>query len=265
MDRFNKLFVGVVLAVGLLCVGFATTGTADNNTVFLLSTQGGVVFDAPWDYVKAGYSPELNLNDITVECWVNPVAIDPRTGLPPGRMELVGRSWSVPYALWRWETGTVNFMVFFPSVGGIQPKQITSTSVVPPGVWTHVAGTYSSSTGELKIYVNGVLEGTNNISTHTDITSLVPFVEVTDLTIGTTAWDYPFLNIFFGLMDEIRISNVARDPSEFLTRDGEYAQGYDNGYDDGYADGLAVNNAALLDMLPPGIRKNVEKQQGFAK
>lgn len=39
---------------------------------------------------------------------------------------------------------------------------------------------------------------------------------------------------------------------------------YDLGHAEGYADGLNVTHGELLDMLPPGIRKNVEKQQGFA-
>lgn len=269
MNRFGKLFIGVVLSVGILCVGFAATGTADNNTVFLLGAKDSLSFAAPWDYIRTGYYPELNTSELTVECWVNPVAIDPRNGLPLGRADLVSRQWSFPYALWRWDTGTVNFMVFDDSAN---PYQITSTSVIPAGVWTHVAGTYSSTTGELKIYVNGVLEGTNSIGAGKNL-----FGAATELYIGTTIGG---VNEFFGLMDEVRISNVSREPGELLTRDGEYAEGYDAGETAGYNTGFAAGEAAhandynngyaagqadLLDILPPGIRKNVEAQRGFAK
>ncbi len=41
-------------------------------------------------------------------------------------------------------------------------NQVASTTVIQAGVWYHVAGSWDA-TGGLRIYVNGMLESTNNV------------------------------------------------------------------------------------------------------
>ncbi|MCE6995373.1 DNRLRE domain-containing protein [Saccharothrix sp. S26] len=50
-------------------------------------------------------------------------------------------------------------VVVAPAAAGAQPVSLTSTEVAGPADWTHLVVTYEQSTGELRLYVNGVLSG----------------------------------------------------------------------------------------------------------
>ena len=79
--------------------------------------------------------------------------------------------------------------------------------------WTHVAGTLDDATGDLRLYLNGTLAAE-------DVTSVRPFAELDanfnpGLGIGNTQFA-THRQYFDGLIDEVRISDVALNPSEFL-------------------------------------------------
>jgi hypothetical protein len=82
--------------------------------------------------------------------------------------------------------------------------------------WTHLAGTLDDATGAMRLYVNGVLAASTT-------TSIRPFADLDPtgspgLGIGGLQSDNPFLNktYFNGLIDEVRISDVALPPSSLL-------------------------------------------------
>lgn len=91
--------------------------------------------------------------------------------------------------------------------------KLTSPNPVPTGVFIHVAGTLDDATGEQKIFVNGV-------EVASQITSIRPFgpLEVPfnpGIGIGNVQDDFN-LESFGGIIDEVRISDIALSPSEFL-------------------------------------------------
>jgi hypothetical protein len=84
------------------------------------------------------------------------------------------------------------------------------TTTVPNNTWIHVAGTLDDATGNMDLYVNGTLQSSIN-------TSIRPF----ELLFGAN----PGIGVgalqdggeyFHGMIDEVRISNTALTPSQFL-------------------------------------------------
>ena len=83
---------------------------------------------------------------------------------------------------------------------------ITSTSAINSGIWTHVAVTRSKSSGQLKIYINGVLEASAIVSNTNSLTT-------------SQGWYMGFINggfsgAFEGSLDDVRIWNTVRSDSE---------------------------------------------------
>jgi hypothetical protein len=107
-------------------------------------------------------------------------------------------------------TGAVRFAITTSGNGAEQ--QITGSSALPTGVWTHVAVTKSGNTGTL--YVNGSVVGTNNAMT------------LSPSSLGSTNQNWlgrsqysadPYLN---GRIDDFRIYNRALSASEVQSLSG---------------------------------------------
>jgi hypothetical protein len=81
---------------------------------------------------------------------------------------------------------------------------IQSTTSINTGTWTHVAATWNGSTGEMKIYINGVLEATGTGAT--GIRSAPPNIRIGSIQTG--------IQYFNGSIDELRIWNVVRSQSD---------------------------------------------------
>jgi len=82
---------------------------------------------------------------------------------------------------------------------------LQSNSKVTTGVWVHVAATRDRAAGEAHVFVNGVDE--NSVTT----TQKGSLTDQPTLLLGCTLNDQ---NHFIGLMDEVRVWNVARTESE---------------------------------------------------
>jgi hypothetical protein len=84
-----------------------------------------------------------------------------------------------------------------------------------PGLnqWIHVAGTLNDGTGALAIYVNGVL-GASTVTTERPLAMLDPTANP-GLSIGNVP-SSNYFEYFNGLIDEVRISDKALAPSQFL-------------------------------------------------
>ncbi len=80
------------------------------------------------------------------------------------------------------------------------------------GKWVHVAGALDGTTGTMSLYIDGSLVATN-------VTSIRPYAALTGpnpgLGIGNTQ-SANYSEYFPGLIDEVRISNQALSPSQFL-------------------------------------------------
>jgi hypothetical protein len=115
-------------------------------------------------YIQIADSTSLKPTDVTVEAWVRlDVEVTPNAG-NPGLQYIVFKKNTRNYnfegytLLKNRVSGQDIFSFAIASAGGGQ-IHADSTTVPQVGVWYHVAGTYDSSSGYLKLYVNGVQEG----------------------------------------------------------------------------------------------------------
>jgi glucose/arabinose dehydrogenase/PKD repeat protein len=169
--------------------------------------NGGNIANATWaasgKYAKAltfnGTSSRVTINDspsldlttaMTLEAWVSPTAAG-------GWRDIVYKGQNDIYYL---ESSS---SLGTPAVGGtFTPSSLLAPSVLPIGVWSHVAATYDGTT--LRLFVNGA-EAASRPQTGSIATSTGA------LTIGSDALYGQF---FQGLIDEVRIWSVARSASQ---------------------------------------------------
>ncbi|MDG6005576.1 MAG: hypothetical protein E3K29_06965, partial [Candidatus Brocadia sp.] len=78
------------------------------------------------------------------------------------------------------------------------------------GKWYHVTGTYTKTTGEQKLYVNGQLVNTQN---HPAGNTVVPLTYYSDMRIGHSRTDNGYFN---GVIDDVRIYNRALSNQEVI-------------------------------------------------
>jgi glucose/arabinose dehydrogenase len=154
-----------------------------------------VSFDGVNDLVSVADAATLDLTTgMTMEAWVNPGAL---SGWRSVAIKAIPAG--LAYALYAHDSaprpaGTIN-------TGGPDQSAI-GTAALPLNTWTHLAMTFGA--GTLRLYVNGVLVGTQTVA-GTLRTSADP------LTIGGNAvWS----EWFTGLIDEVRIYNRALTQGE---------------------------------------------------
>lgn len=136
---------------------------------------------------------------ITIEAWVYPYHLSGATQ----RMVLDKPYYSWNYPFYQYNMAVNDEGTLFASVvtGGDLHTMEHGNYTVPLNEWTHLAWTYDGSS--FTTFINGQFNETSNAS------GFIPGFE-TDLTIGVRGaleWQYGF---FDGLIDEIRIWDVAR-------------------------------------------------------
>jgi len=180
--------------------------------------DGSLDFDGSNDVIKAEDSTSIDsmTDAITISAWINKGAY--ATGHRYGK--IVNRPLSSvtnPWNVWSLnmddtlgDNPNIQFQI---STGSPSPVNLESTSTVTTGAWIYVVATYDGST--MRIYFNSVDEA----QTSTSIT-----LGTTDVDLQIGNWDLSSDNRFFGILDEIRISNVSRDAYWIAT---EYNNQYD--------------------------------------
>jgi hypothetical protein len=159
---------------------------------------GALDFDGGDDYVQVSDDASLDFADeFTLSAWVKPAIVDVH-----GRIIYRYDSQSayfltlVPTAAGRW--------AFYVRVGGVTIN--IQSDVTPAGnVWSHLLAT-RNSLGELKLYVNGLLQ--SDIKTHAGAID-----SSGDLFFGV---DYVLNADFTGDIDEVRIYDRALSDAEVL-------------------------------------------------
>lgn len=164
---------------------------------YSLSFDGG-------DRVIVPDSPSLNPSQITVETWINLRRLTPVGNW--GNLFLICKGndrMQGSYYLSQNGYDVKQFHFYLGANGIDQVYAHTPDLNLETNRWYHVAGTYDGS--NLKIYVDGVLQGTTpaNISIGNTGSLSIGYHNMTD-------WEY-FVD---GIMDEIRIWNVARTQNE---------------------------------------------------
>ncbi|MBN1632976.1 MAG: T9SS type A sorting domain-containing protein [Ignavibacteria bacterium] len=145
-------------------------------------------------YIAAPNTAAFNITgSFTLECWVNPVNV-----VTPSFQILIQKrngSASAGYTLYL-SNGKV-------CVRTNSSTRLTGTTVIPNGVWSHVAATYNSSTNVFTVYVNGNPDGTVTTA------GAAPNADTDSLRLGVG-----FNSPYAGLMDEARISDYEKTPQE---------------------------------------------------
>jgi hypothetical protein len=113
-----------------------------------------------------------------------------------------------PYSL-----GVSNGNIDFNITNASNVKTTVSTAVPVYNQWIFVAGTLDNATGDMDLYVNNVLDA-STVTTNRPYGALQAG-QNPGLGIGNTE-DANYYEYFDGLIDEVRISNVALTPSQFL-------------------------------------------------
>ncbi|GIF62259.1 hypothetical protein Ais01nite_02940 [Asanoa ishikariensis] len=93
-------------------------------------------------------------------------------------------------------TGKWQFIVTDEDVTGSPGASVSSLSTADEGVWTHVVGVYDASRKQIRIYVNGALEGTQSVA-FTPMAAAGPFL------VGRTLWRDQLTDQWVGAIDGI--------------------------------------------------------------
>ena len=156
-------------------------------------------FDGTDDYLGGPASLDTS-KSFSVAAWVK---LDSKG---TGDRTAVSQMGTITHAFYlQYDRAQDRWRVEMPNADAASPtwQKATSTSVPQTGVWTHLAATYDAQVGELKLYVNGVLEAT--------ATGVVSFPASGELRIGK-AFDY-----WHGAIDEVSLWNRVISPAEVLS------------------------------------------------
>ncbi len=194
---------------------------------------GGLRFDGVNDYVNAGNGASLNITGkgLTLEAWI-------KTGNNIAAQPIINKWVTGPgdanYLLWTDHSASSGKIVFVVgnADGGVA-TEVFSNSVISDNNWHYIVGVYDGS--NKIIYIDGIQNAiqatTFNMSTTTS-----------PLYIGKQVWSGQFFN---GSIDDVRIYNYARTPSQIVE---DYAGGAGRKQPVGYwkfdeGHGIIANNS----------------------
>jgi hypothetical protein len=227
----------------------ASDSTYNGNTASLGNTSASEVTDPVWtasgrfgnalildgddDFVNASNASSLNIvGNLTIEAWIKTANTDMSQGILDKTG--AGDATNKGYLMWL-GVGRPRFRIV--QSGALTSIAGTTNISNNPGAWYHVAATYNTASG-MKIYVNGVLEDSNNtVSGAIDSTT-------GDLLIGRLgagAAGY-YLN---GTIDEVAVYNYTKSASDILIDSHPEGCTGDNNwcYTNNSCDWLAVKNS----------------------
>jgi len=197
----------VILCMAGAWLARAPTATADGAETSRNgpgTTNRALSLDGTAAFVQVPDAPSLRAftNAITLEAWVRPHSFYPS----PGSVNSILRK--------NVEAGAENFFLRFRNTDGPrfvefglgrQLGVMRAACEIRTNQWYHLAGTYDGRT--VAVLVNGSVIGSERTSG-----SLV--IDASDLVIGRGDPEYSSGEYFHGLLDEVRVWNVARSAAE---------------------------------------------------
>ncbi|MFG2054537.1 LamG-like jellyroll fold domain-containing protein [Micromonospora sp. NPDC048930] len=107
------------------------------------------------------------------------------------------------------DVGKWRFVVSDEDVTTTAMVSVESENPADSGVWTHLAGVYDAGRKEIRLYVNGVLEGTQALS-------FTPMASTGPLLVGRTLWHDQMVDQWVGGIDNVAVFQGAmNDTSVF--------------------------------------------------
>ena len=188
--RFKVILVFLVL---FSCPGVALAQD------YAISCSGGVD-SASSEYVLIPHHASLSFDsgaNFTIELWMNPSDTSGTKHII-GKRSLCG---PVEYQLALDNNVNVSTSLHFSTSPGNANIRLSANSDLTPDTWVHIAVTYDGTT--LRMYIDGVFDA--------DTVAQFGQPNLADLRIGTSS---NCDNSFEGLIDEVRIWNVTRSPSD---------------------------------------------------
>ena len=156
------------------------------------------------DYVNCGTGATLNIttSSLTIEAWIKPTI--QKTHSIVKKFQTSG---TVGYELFLANNASPNRYVSFRLNNSATYRVNSSTNYPIDGTWMHVAATYNYSTKEMKLYVNGIQEGGTLVGPTSIGTTAQPLLIGSELPTD-------FTKAFQGMIDEVRVWNVARSDAD---------------------------------------------------
>ncbi|MBE0648441.1 MAG: T9SS type A sorting domain-containing protein [Bacteroidales bacterium] len=170
------------------------------SPLFLAGQNNCLEFDGADDYVNCN---TINLSglEITLECWVN---VDAFQASSPYISQIIGSESSGNSAFLRFgDSGLDNNKLQFVLYIGSDQVKLDGTTALNTDTWYHIAGVYNSSSGGMKIYINGILDASNGES--------AAFTSNSTFYMATNDGSGRYLD---GTIDEVRVWNDARTETE---------------------------------------------------
>jgi hypothetical protein len=167
------------------------------GTVFAQFEGQALQFDGVNDYVDLGNSSIFNIDSAyTYEAWINPDTT--LTGFIFAKWVAFEEDIQLGFS------GNKIFFYLYNVFGGVQ---LYTSTFVPLHQYTHIAATYDASAGIAKIYINGVFDTSKSVGSSVSNST-------GNLYLGFNPVRGDFIAPFKGIIDEVRIWNIARTESE---------------------------------------------------
>ncbi len=211
IDEINKSYNDGLGRIGLWRMdgdwtdasGNGNNGTAYNGTTFSTAARVGSQaggFDGVNDYVTVKSSAIIaNSSQSTIEAWVNPASFG-----SVRRIYSENSSGGAVFVLSIESAGKAALSIWRTDISG-NWVTVTSDTILQLNSWSHVVGTLDAS--GMKIYVNGVLVGTNTAN------NLPSNGSITEVVFGRLN-NGGGVEYFSGLLDEAAVYNRALTAEE---------------------------------------------------
>lgn len=200
------LFMG--LPFGLTYAGFPVSYSNDSEPQVNMSA---VLTSSGSKYMSVSDSSVLSITgDMTLGIWYNP-SVQPASGESKvliSKWNTTGSQQSFYFSHTRPGVGGNRQLSLNLSSNGSNDTRVSVNATVSNGVWTNAVVVYSASAGSATFYVNGVQVGSTQTGLPTSIFDSTADFQVSGHS-GTTG-------MVDGLVDEVRVWNVAKSASDIL-------------------------------------------------